>query len=297
MGIIGLFGCCLFQAWREKADDSGRGVALLVSAALFATIFEDLNVRQLNGRGSYFYNAGFLLVVDQVPLFIILAWAVILWGAMRITDAASLTLAARIGSDAVLAVLLDLSFDVTAIRHEFWTWRGFAFDQAWFGVPAGNFFGWLWVSLAFALLSRLLWHLKPRGTFWLQLFIVPPLGFVLYRAVEGATNFVLLKVNWTSDGASLMAFFAVFALITLAGAVTPKREKKTPVVRVKKEALLLVHGSRVAFHVFAVSGLVALPAQAPGSEHRPFLLMLAVVIAAFDWLLQKRFAEKPNYES
>jgi uncharacterized membrane protein len=262
---------------------------------LFATIFEDLNVRGLSGRGSYFYHNAFLLDIDRVPLFIILAWAVILWGAMRISDAAPLALKARIGSDAVLAVLLDLSFDATAIRHEFWTWRGFAFDQAWFGVPAGNFFGWLWVSLAFAMLSRLLWQWKPRGVIAMQLLLVPPLGFVLYRGLEGATNFLLLRAGWTSDGASLMAFFVVFALITLAVAVTPKSEKKTPATRVIKEVLPLVHGSRAAFHGFAVLGLLALPAQVPESEHRPVLLVLAVVIAAFDWLLQTAMVRKQNY--
>jgi hypothetical protein len=294
-----LFALCFWQAWRGKQVDGGRSLVLLLSAALFATIFEDLNVCQLSGRGSYFYHDAFLLDIDRVPLFIILAWAVILWGAMRLSDLAPLPLAARMGSDAVLAVLLDLSFDVTAIRYEFWTWRGFDFDQAWFGVPAGNFFGWLWVSLAFASLSRAVWQWKPRGTVWMQLFIVPPLGFLLYRALESTTNFLLTKAGWTSDNASLMAFFAVFALLTGAIAVTPKIEKKTKAT--KSTATLssetLVHGSRTAFHLFAVLGLLALPTDAPGMEHRWLLLLIALLIGAFDWLLQKWIMDKHNYGS
>ncbi len=281
-GIIALFGFCLRAAWREHHSDGGRGIARLFSAALFATIFEDLNVRQISGRGSYFYNDKFLLDIDQVPLFIILAWAVILWGAMRISDAAPLRETARIGNDAILAVLLDLGFDVTAIRHEFWTWRGFAFNEAWFGVPAGNFFGWLWVSLAFSALSRALWHLKPRGTLWWQIIVVPPLGFLLYRAVETGTNDLLAALHWTSDRASLMAFFAVFALLSGAIAVTPKRQ---PVKSLRQR---LPHGSRVAFHAFAVLGLVALPSDAPGGAQKLILLPLAALIWALDALWQKR---------
>lgn len=301
-GIVGLFALCFWQAWREKRSDGGRNIALLVSAALFATIFEDLNVRQSSGRGSYFYHDAFLLDIDRVPLFIILAWAVILWSAMRLSDAAPLTFTARMGSDAVLAVLLDLSFDVTAIRYEFWTWRGFAFNQAWFGVPAGNFFGWLWVSLAFALLSRGLWQWKPRGVIWLQLFLVPPLGFLLYRALESAANFLLLKMGWTNDNASLIAFFVVFALITNAITVTPKKShSKAGPDSVPIMPCHLLHGSRVAFHAFAVVGLLVLPPNAPGMEHRSLLLFIALLVAAFDWMLQKAITgnkmRKQTYES
>lgn len=284
---MALFGLCLLQACREKQEDEGRGLTRLVSAGLFATIFEDLNVRQLSGRGSYFYNDAFLLDIDRVPLFIILAWAIILWNAMRLSDAAPLPLTARVGCDAVLAVLLDLSFDVTAIRYEFWTWRGFALNEAWFGVPAGNFFGWLWVSLAFAGLSRLLWHWKPRGVVWLHLFVVPPLGFVLYRILENVTKFLLFQMKLTGDGASLMAFFVVFSLISLAVAVTPKTEKTIKTTKAPLLAETGRHGSRAAFHAFAILGLLALPSDAPGREHRFLLLFIALLIGGSDWLLQR----------
>lgn len=291
-GIIALFVACLVVAGRGRKTDGGRGVTLLLSAALFATLFEDLNVRQLNGRGSYFYNDRFLLNIDQVPVFIILAWAVILWGAMQISDATPLPAWARVASDGILAVFLDLGFDVTAIRHEFWTWRGFSFEQAWFGVPAGNFFGWLWVSLAFSFLSRLLWHYKPRGAVWWQLFLVPPFGFLLYRAIENTTNFLLSALHLTGDRAALMAFFLVFALISGAVAVTPK--KATP----KRDSLsTFAHHSRAAFHLFAVCGLLALPNGAAGTAQRPLLLLLALLIWAGDefWRGRVLQSEKNNY--
>lgn len=290
VGIIALFAFCVRAAWHERKTDGGREISLLLSAAFFAALFEDLNVRGLSGRGSYFYNEKFLLDIDRVPLFIILAWAVILWGAMKISDAAPLPPAARVGSDGVLAVMLDLGFDVTAIRHEFWTWRGFAFDEAWFGVPAGNFFGWLWVSLAFSALSRALWHGKPRGAIWWQLLAVPPLGFLLYRALESGTNALLLALHCTSDGAALMAFFLVFALISGAIAVTPKKQSTELVAQraAPRLTFFLVHGSRLSFHIFAIAGLLALPSGAPGTMQRPVLLLLALLIWALDALWIKR---------
>lgn len=63
--------------------------------------------------------------------------------------------------------------------------------------------------------------------------------------------------------------------------------------------LRLVHGSRAAFHVFAVLGLVALPLAAGselGSEQRPLLWVIAVIVGGFDWLLQKGMMGKQNYE-
>ena len=292
-GIVALFAFCAGAAWRERQNDGGRGISLLISAALFATLFEDLNVRELSGRGSYFYNEKFLLNIDRVPLFIILAWAVILWGAMQISDAAPLPEQARVGNDAILAVLLDLGFDVTAIRHAFWTWRGFAFNEAWFGVPAGNFFGWLWVSLAFSALSRALWHKKPRGAVWWQIFIVPPLGFLLYRTLENGTNFLLLALHGTSDGAALMAFFLVFALLCGAVAVTPK---VTPKAQPNQNAKSRLTHTRLLFHVFAVCGLLALSSKASGSAERGILVLLALCIAALDALWLNHLT-KAHFES
>lgn len=290
-GIIALFLACAYNAWQARRADGGQNLTKLFSAALFATLFEDLNVRQLSGRGSYYYSDRFLLDVDQVPLFIILAWAVILWGAMRLSDALPLRETARVGADGSLAVLLDLGFDVTAIRYEFWTWRGFAFDQAWFGVPAGNFFGWLWVSLAFSALTRALWRWKPRGALWMQLFIVPLLGFVLYRAVETATNTLLQTVHATDDRSSLIAFFAVFALIVLLTTVTPKSADRSQ-TDLERAPQPFVHGSRAAFHLFAVGGLLVLPAGVPGTAQRPLLLLLAAIVWGADALWQRTLRQE-----
>lgn len=337
LGVIGLFAAVARLAWVEKGTDNGRSLGRLLSAAFYAVLFEDLNVRQVHGRGSYFYNADFIFDIDQVPLFIVLAWAVILWGAMRLSDTLPLRPAARVAADGALAVLLDLGFDVTAIRHQFWTWRGFDFDQAWFGVPAGNFFGWLWVSLAFAALTRMLeentaikarvgsrlrrliarlfynqrasplpraqrapaptgevllsadsnaTH-KPSGSLALQLCAVPLLAFVAYRAVESATNHLLVWSGLTGDYAALGVFFGVLALVvafSIAGRTTDERLPEPHFVAM----------SRASFHIFAVLGLLTLPNGAPGTAQRPVLLMLAGLCWLGDATYQRVLRREPG---
>jgi hypothetical protein len=120
--------------------------------------------------------------------------------------------------------------------------------------------------------------------------LVPPLGFLLYRAIENVTNFLLAMLHLTSDNAALMAFFAVFALISAAVAVTPKQQTKSSTRR------LPCH-SRLAFHIFAVLGLMTLAASAPGVAQRRVLLPLALLIWALDALWQRHVlkCETKNY--
>lgn len=282
-GIAALFLACVWQGVRDFRLDGGQSLSRLGSAAIFAWVFEELNVLGGWGRGSYFYHPRFVML-DQVPLFIVLAWAVILWGAMRLSDGASLRQWQRVACDASLAVLLDLSFDATAIRYRFWFWRGVGFDEAWFGVPAGNFFGWLWVSLAFSLLTRALWHLKLRRDWRAigQMLLVPPLGLLLYRALEKGANRVLLALNFDTDKRSMAAFFAIFFLVA-ACALWPKRHE------VFVSAPPIVPWSRLAFHAFSIIGLLLLPAFA----QKLALLIIALLVLLADWLFARALRAKP----
>ena len=245
IGVALLFSLCFAFAWRNRKRDNARALGILVSAALFAALFENLNVLQIHGRGSYSYNARFHVFIGQVPLFIILAWAVILWTAMQISDAAPLCRRDKIAwrtmaCDAVLAVLLDLSFDATAIRHGFWNWHGVAFNQAWFGVPAGNFFGWMFVALTFSFCHRVLdWcvqtsKLNTQFRFWIQIILLPPFAFVCYRLIENSNNAVLRLFGWdpenaSSDNLALGVFLAQFFALMLWSSwrrVSPNRDRK-----------------------------------------------------------------------
>ena len=123
----------------------------LISAASFGLLLEEGD--QLIFE-TYHYSSDFILAVDRAPVVIGLTWAVIIAGAMRITDALGVRRRFAPVVDSVLAIMLDLAFDAVAIRMGLWTWRDIGPEQGWFGVPAGNFYAWLFVTLAFSLVTR-----------------------------------------------------------------------------------------------------------------------------------------------
>lgn len=302
IGIAALFVLCAIVAW--KRHDNSRSLSVLVSAALFAWIFENLNVHQVVGRGAYSYNEKFAVFLDRVPLFIVLSWAIILWTAMQISTSGTRSLPQRICRDASLAVLLDLGFDATAIRHEFWTWHGVAFNEAWFGVPAGNFFGWLWVSVAFSYGTRALDREVPnlRARQVLQLVVLPPLAFVAYRGLETMTNFCLAQLGWNpqnarTDALALWAFAFIFcAVVLLALWPTKSNIEYSNKENVGVMALLLSHATRGSFHLFAIGGLLVLPVATPFlAQQKPALLAVAGLMFVADlvyWRILRRVTSR-----
>ena len=123
----------------------------LISAATFGLLLEEGD--QLIFE-TYHYADAWVLSIDRAPLVIGLTWALIIAGAMRITDALGVRRRWAPFVDSVLAIMLDLAFDAVAIRMGLWTWRGVPATDGWFGVPAGNFYAWLFVTWAFSFFTR-----------------------------------------------------------------------------------------------------------------------------------------------
>src|SRR5918993_5046581 len=147
---VGAAGLFLLAAW--LALRRGRLPFLeLISAAAFGLLLEEGD--QLIFE-TYEYSTEFLLAIDRAPLAIGLTWALIIAGAMRITDALGVRRRYAPVVDSVLAIMLDLAFDAVAIRMGLWTWRDLGPEAGWFGVPAGNFYSWLFVTLGFTLFTR-----------------------------------------------------------------------------------------------------------------------------------------------
>ena len=161
----------------------------LISAATFGILLEELD--QLIFQ-TYHYNPAWTLEIDRAPVVIGLTWALIIAGAMRITDALGVRRRYAPVVDSVLAISLDLAFDAIAIRMGLWTWVGIDPGDGWFGVPYGNFYAWLFVTLGFSLLTRWLRDAaRTRPSLeWLQL-LVPFPAFVLL--IAGLIPFILIK--------------------------------------------------------------------------------------------------------
>lgn len=187
----------------------------LVSAATFGLLLEQGNQIIFE---TYEYSPDFALAIDRAPIVIGLTWALIIAGAMRITDALGVRRRYAPVVDSILAISLDLAFDAVAIRMGLWTWRDIGPEQGWFGVPAGNFYAWLFVTWSFSLVTRWLRDASHRRVAleWLQLLVpIPAFALLLLTMVP----FTIVKPLVDSEpggglwlfGATLLAFVAVAA--------------------------------------------------------------------------------------
>jgi uncharacterized membrane protein len=187
----------------------------LVSAATFGLLLEQANQVLYE---TYEYSPDFILVLDRSPIAIGLTWALIIAGAMRITDALGVRARYAPVVDSLLAIMLDLAFDAIAIRMGLWTWRDLGPEHGWFGVPAGNFYSWLFVTLGFTLFTRSLREIAHRrqAIKWLQL-LVPIPAFVVLTGAIGAFAVVKPMVD-PAPGGGMGLFWIVLAAFGAVGA-------------------------------------------------------------------------------
>ena len=252
----------------------------LVSAATFGILLEEGD--QLVFQ-TYHYSSEWILTVDRAPVVIGLTWALIIAGAMRLTDALGVRRRYAPFVDAVLAISLDLGFDAIAIRIGLWTWHGIGPTQGWFGVPFGNFYSWLIVTLAFSSLTRWLRDAaaRRRALEWLQLAVpLPAFGLLLAGIVPFA---ILRPLVDPAPGSGLLIFAAVFAAFVAVSAWgiwgpdrAPPNGEGTAILDLR-----LALGTRVAIHGFFLSGLVVMGL----ALKLPVLLGAALFLLAMEWPL------------
>ncbi|MGH2457026.1 MAG: carotenoid biosynthesis protein [Candidatus Limnocylindria bacterium] len=247
----------------------------LVSAATFGILLEEGDQLLFE---TYHYNPDWVLAIDRAPVVIGLTWALIIAGAMRLTDALGVRRRYAPFVDSVLAISLDLAFDAIAIRMGLWTWRDMGPADGWFGVPAGNFYAWLFVTLGFSLVSR--WirdasRARPARE-WLQLATPIPAYLVL---LVGLLPFIWLKPLTDDAPGGGLALFAVslaaFCAVAAWGVWGPDRippdGQRTAILELR-----LAIGSRVAIHLFFLGGLLVLGL----ADDLPVLLAAAVLLLA-----------------
>jgi hypothetical protein len=252
----------------------------LVSAAAFGILLEEGD--QLIFK-TYHYSNNWILTVDRAPVVIGLTWALIIAGAMRLTDALGVRRRYAPFVDAVLAISLDLAFDAIAIRMGLWTWRGIAPTAGWFGVPAGNFYAWLFVTLAFSVMTRGLRDAaggRPDLD-WLQLAVPLPAWALL---LAGLVPFAILRpLVDPHPGGGLWMFgvaLAGFLAISAWGVWGPDRVPPDGAGLAILD-LRLALGTRVAIEGFFLTALVIMGV----AWQLPVLLGAALVLLAAEWPL------------
>ncbi|WXG47314.1 MAG: carotenoid biosynthesis protein [Candidatus Atabeyarchaeum deiterrae] len=278
---ISLFVICSWHALKVK--HSKQRFLELIMAAVFGVLLEELNV--LLSGGYYVYGRDFLIILDQAPLAIGLGWAVIIYSAMSISDAYGLDERVKPFFDAIQAILIDLSMDAVAIRLGFWRWP-IALTDGWFGVPAGNFFGWMFVVAIYSSYTRLIRHLVERKKdkrFLVLQLIAPP---ICYSALYGflIVYLIIATTLFATEVQRLIIVaiqIAVFALMVLASTIRrglkirSRVELPMPIIQLTFHVVFLIT-------LFIANIYIAIPAMIP----------VAIVLLIIELALHAI----PNYE-
>lgn len=133
----------------------------LFSITFFALILEYLSIKTYD---AYQYSPDFIFQFgnkpDNIPVVIAFAWAIIIGTSMKISDISNVRNNTKPFLDTLLALTIDLSMDVIAIRIDsgFWNWKigvsnSITFES-FIGVRYGNFIGWYFIVLIYSIMIR-----------------------------------------------------------------------------------------------------------------------------------------------
>jgi len=261
-------------AWRTGGR---RRLLELVSAVPYGLLLEQGDITIF---GTYAYNQHFLLKLGAVPLVIALAWAMIINSCMFVSDAFGVSPRLAPFTDAILAIILDLSFDAIAIRQGLWHWK-LALTQGFFGVPAGNYYAWLFVAFGFSAWTRLNRRTDRRHEGgWRQLLVPLPSYATLLAAL--VPFIVLERAFFNHPGGGFPTFIGALSIFVILGGRSLLR-RPPPMPPVWAMPLL----PRLAMHAYFIGAGVLL-----GIFWRfPVLLAASVSMLVVDlWVTGRRRA-------
>ena len=215
--MYALFILCLVHAVRK----GWTHVFYLLGGLLFGLILEYVNVVSNMG---YVYGQ-FLVMFGKAPLNIPLCigvgWGIIMYSSRLFTDAFRLPLWTSAALDTLLAISIDMSMDTVAYRLHMWhwDWSGTGLNPLtaeWFGVPFGNFFGWLMVVFFYSTSSRLLeraFGVRPQST-W-KAAAVPLLAVMLSQVALYMMLVYVDRFLYTYFGITSLHRFLTFLAVLL----------------------------------------------------------------------------------
>jgi len=242
IGISLLFILSLIHSIKSKK------FPVILLSFIYAIIFENLNMLFSEGHtGGYFYNESFHFFIFNTPLFIIMSWSIIIYTAMLLTDLLPIKESSKPFIDSLLIVLIDLAIDVIAIRLFLWTWTNYSFNEAWFGVPANNFIGWLLTSFSFSLFYRNFSKIKNKYL----IYLTPIASYLLFFIIMIPLVYIEDLLNLSKNQQLLVFLFLIIIFISRI-----KYQKiKT---KANKFTLYLIDVVRYSYYIFALLGLILL---------------------------------------
>ncbi|MFB6299053.1 MAG: carotenoid biosynthesis protein [Halobacteriales archaeon] len=126
------------------ADGDADELTLLGTALIYGFLLEQGSIIAFE---AYVYATDrFVVALLDVPIAIALAWAAIIYAAIKMGDHLDLSASQLPFFTALYALHIDIAIDAVAIRIPFWEWQT---GGVWFGVPLGNFVAWYLVAMLF----------------------------------------------------------------------------------------------------------------------------------------------------
>jgi hypothetical protein len=265
-------------SWHVTRMKSYHRVEIL-TAFLYALMFEELDIRIFK---TYHYGDGYVFMLGNVSIVIALAWAVIIYSSMHISDCYNLSATTRACMDALLAVLIDLSIDAIAIRRGYWQWN-IPLSAGLFGVAAGNLYAWMFVVFFFSWGCLQIRQRFASNRAWLFLdLVVPPFAYIalLISLVAVGTLNALLQLDERAKLLSVLAVMALF-LIPLV------RSSRQGQVWVRTPISPLIVVTRLGLHGFFIVELL----RSGMWRHTPMLLVVATSVLLIEMAIQRYNSE------
>ncbi len=232
-----LFTLCIIHAVKQGV----RHVSYLLGGLLFGLILEYVNVTSNMG-----YTYGKFIVMFgrsplDIPLCIGVGWGIIMYTAKLFTDSYRLPLWSAAALDTLLAISIDLSMDTVAYRLHMWhwNWNGSGLNPLtadWFGIPFGNFFGWLMVVFFYSSISRLLDRafLKEKRVHMVKLAFVPLMSVLLSQVFLYVMLVYVNEFLYDTFGITrlhlFIGFLIVLVVITVRGLRKKKAQQHVPII-------------------------------------------------------------------
>jgi hypothetical protein len=213
---------CIYHAWKQGISK----LAYLLGGVGFGLLLEYVNV---HANAGYKYGQ-FLLMIGDIPVGIGAGWGVIMYTARLITESMQLRPWQAAAMEALLALSIDWSMDVVAYRLHMWHWNwetiinpSVALSAQYYGVPWGNFYGWLCVVFFYSLFSRYLEKTR------ISKVLVPLLAILISQVALYVTLFpisIFLKKHFNILSADKLVFtLLLFAVLTTIGIIKMKKQR------------------------------------------------------------------------
>lgn len=210
-----------FTLWHSfNKFGSTNASIFLILAGLVSFVAEVIGINFGYSFGRYFYSDLLGIKIFGVPLLVSLMWIAIIYIAYQVTEhitnfrfTGGTPFIVRLWLSfwsailtALIVVAWDLSLDPIAVKLGWWTWLG---RRDYFGVPLGNFMGWIFISFIVVFLYKLFFE-KEKSQEETSFDYVPAISYAFLSFLT-----ILMALNINEPFFAFMSFISMFPFISI----------------------------------------------------------------------------------